>query len=200
MRDNAKEEGFLGSTLLGGKRKRDEGSRSEETSRSENNYNNADWKCETCTLINPGDDNTCAACTSARPVQDNESKRKRSRSESGLEGESDDEQRLMKRQRVDKPSESNNNGHNNHNKDEGDGPDAPPKNLTRSFGNMIRKAGEFFDNLLQSENSVEKPVPHIKVTGPPSPKKKITKNGEDDADESLFEEFQLGAPSNGKKN
>jgi ubiquitin carboxyl-terminal hydrolase 48 len=191
MRDNAKEEGFLGSTLLGGKRKRDDGSRSEETSRSENT---AQWKCDACTLINAADENSCAACTTARPSNDNEIKRKRSRSESGIESESEDDQRLVKRQRVNPPSESNNN--NNDNQDEVVDPalDVDAKPLSRSFGSLLRKASEF----LSLTGSVEKPVPQIKLTRPPSPtKSKVAKSEDND---SLFEEFQIGSPSNGHKN
>lgn len=203
MRDNAKEEGFLGSTLLGGKRKRDEGSRSEETSRSENNNNNnsSQWKCEVCTLVNEADDHTCAACASAKPGHDGKTGGKRSRSDSGIDSDFEDEQRFVKRQRIDPPSGSNNNGQNNHKEDEDNGADAEMdvdvKPMSISIGNLLRKAGSFLERTLNgSDSPVEKPVPQIKVTGPPSPKK-LTKSGEDG--DSLFEEFELGAPDKSNK-
>lgn len=194
MRDNAKEEGFLGSTLLGGKRKREDGSRSEETSRSENI---TQWKCEACTLINSVDDNICAACTAARPSLDNEAKRKRSRSESGLESESEDEQRLLKRQKVTGPAESNTNGNNNNDTQEQEvtnpAMDEDAKPQTKSIGSLWRKATDF----LHLSTPAEKPVPQIKLTRPPSPtKSKVAKKSEED---NLFEEFRLEAPSNGHK-
>jgi len=189
-----KEEGFLGSTLLGGKRKRDENSRSEETSRSEA----ANWKCTTCTLINTADNVNCAACATAK----NESK-KRSRSESGFESESEDEERLLKRQRVNSSLENNNNGNNNHSEDENKEKDRVKTNSESAFhsiGSLLRKpidsAREFFESFGASDKPSEKSTPQIRIISPSNGK--LANNGE----EKLIDEqeFILEAPSSGKKN